>query len=81
MFRGLFLIESKSTASGRATRRASERSVVYEGVDGDRFSLWEDPVGQEGGTGTMHEGISLSRVVPERNRNSPMMPRQRRNVL
>ena len=42
------LIYLKSTASGRATRRASERSGVYKDIGDDRFSLWEGPAGQEG---------------------------------
>jgi hypothetical protein len=45
----LISLKSKSTASGRATRKASERSGVYEGVEGDRFSLCDDLLGQEGG--------------------------------
>ena len=57
---GKVLINTKSTASGRVTRRASERSGVYRSVSYDRFSLWEGPVGQEGEPGLCMNG----RVCP-----------------
>jgi hypothetical protein len=46
----LSLLPPNTTASGRATRRASERSGVQRSVAAHRLSLRERPAGQEGET-------------------------------